>query len=70
MGTKTISIRDEVYDLIKNLKSENESFSDAIGKLARERKINLSDYFGILKESKLLEEIEDDCRKIRSNHLN
>ena len=67
MGTKTISIRDEVYDLVKNLKRENESFSDVIGKLARKRKTNISEYFGVLKESKVLDDIEEDCNIIRDS---
>ena len=70
MGMKTISIRDDVYDLVKNLKREDESFSDVIGKLVKERKTKISEYFGVLKESKVLDDIEDDCRKIRSNHRN
>ncbi len=30
MATKTISIREEVYDILMNMKEENESFSDVI----------------------------------------
>lgn len=64
MATKTISIRDDVYTLLKNLKKEEESFSDVIKKLVR-KKSNLSDYFGGLKDSKILSEIEKDSKKIR-----
>lgn len=64
MATKTISIRDDVYTLLKNLKKEEESFSDVIKKLVR-KKSNLSDYFGGLKDSKVLNEIEKDSKKIR-----
>ncbi len=64
MATKTISIRDDVYTLLKNLKKEEESFSDVIKKLVR-KKSNLSDYFGGLKDSKVLSEIEKDSKKIR-----
>ena len=67
MGTKTISIRDEVYDILRSLKRENESFSDVIGKLTKKRKSNLNDYFGGLKDSKVLSEIETDCKKIRTS---
>ena len=67
MGTKTISIREEVYDILRSLKRENESFSDVIGKLTKKRKSNLNDYFGALKDSKVLSEIETDCKKIRTS---
>ena len=67
MGTKTISIREEVYNLLKSLKKENESFSDVIGKLAKKRKSDLSEYFGILKDSKVLNEIEEDTKRIRAS---
>ncbi len=67
MATKTISIREEVYNLLKSFKRENESFSDVIGKLAKKRKSDLSQYFGVLKESKVLNEIEEDYKKIRAS---
>ena len=35
MGTKTISIMDDAYDLLVKNKSKNESFSDVIRKLAK-----------------------------------
>lgn len=66
MSTRTISIKEEVYDVLKSLKRENESFSDVIGKLAKKRKSDLGEYFGILKDSKVLNEIEEDTRKIRA----
>lgn len=67
MATKTISIREEVYDVLKSLKRENESFSEVIGKLAKKRKSDLSQYFGVLKDSRVLNEIEEDYKKIRAS---
>lgn len=66
MATRTISIREEVYDVLKSLKRDNESFSDVIGKLAKKRKSDLREYFGVLKDSKVLDKIEEDTRKIRA----
>jgi predicted CopG family antitoxin len=42
MGTKTISIRDDVYRLLKESKRENESFSDVIERLLKKEKPDLS----------------------------
>ncbi len=67
MATKTISIREEVYDILMSLKKENESFSDVIYKLTKKRKPNLRDYFGILKDSKAMPEIEEDIKKMRES---
>lgn len=67
MATKTISIREEVYSALKSLKREDESFSDIIGKLTKKRKSNLLDYYGALKDSKIINEIEEDCKKIRAS---
>jgi predicted CopG family antitoxin len=65
MASKTISIRDDVYDLLKGLKREDESFSDAIERLVRKDRNDLSEYFGALKDSPLLDSIEADSRKVR-----
>lgn len=65
MSTKTISIRDDTYDLLKNAKREGESFSDVIDRLLMKEKGDLSVYFGALKDEELLEGLEEDSRKIR-----
>lgn len=62
---KTISIRDDTYDLLKNAKREGESFSDVIDRLLVKEKGDLSVYFGALKDEVLLEGLEEDSRKIR-----
>lgn len=67
MSTKTISIREEVYDILASLKKENESFSDVIWKLTKKRKPNLRDYFGVMKDSKAIIEIEEDIKKMRDS---
>jgi len=67
MATKTISIREELYDILMSLKKENESFSDVIYKLTKKRKPNLRNYFGGLKDSKAIMEIKEDCVKIRDS---
>ncbi len=67
MATKTISIREDVYDILASLKKENESFSDVIWKLTKKRKPNLRDYFGVLKDSKAIIEIEEDVKKMRES---
>jgi predicted CopG family antitoxin len=67
MGVKTISIRDEIYEKLRNARREGESFSDAIDRLLKRDRADLSKYFGALKESDLLDELEEDSRKMREN---
>ncbi len=67
MATKTISIREEVYDILTSLKKENESFSDVILKMKKKRKPNLIASFGGLKDSKVLTELKEVCKKIRES---
>ena len=65
MGTKTISIRTETYEILKGKKREGESFSDAIDRLLRREKVNLADYFGAIENDDLLKGLEEDSKKIR-----
>jgi len=60
---KTISIRDDIYRRLVEIKGEGESFSDVIEKLL-EKKVDISEYFGVLKDSETLEEIEK-CLELR-----
>ncbi|HDN81270.1 MAG: antitoxin VapB family protein [Methanomicrobia archaeon] len=65
MGTKTISIKDSVYEILKRSKKEDESFSDVIERLAKEKNIDLMSFFGGLKDREVLDSIEKDSKKIR-----
>lgn len=50
MAVKTITITESAYGALKALKSESESFSEAIERLTKRR--SLMDFFGVLsKES-------------------
>ncbi|MHA1300647.1 MAG: antitoxin VapB family protein [Candidatus Helarchaeota archaeon] len=46
MGSKNISITEEVYNLLKKLKLEGESFSDTIRRLAKS-KGQISEFAGL-----------------------
>jgi len=65
MGTKTISIKDSVYEILKRSKKEDESFSDVIERLAKEKNIDFMSFFGGLKDREVLDSIEKDSKKIR-----
>ena len=53
MSTKTISISEEAYNLLKNIKDEKESFTDAIIKVAK--KDPLSKLVGVLTKNEATE---------------
>ncbi len=64
MGTKTISISDEAYNILKARKGDSESFSKAIVRLSGKKK--LMDFFGVLSKEtgeRLSDEI-DEMRKV------
>jgi len=65
MSVKTISIRNDIYKMLKNAKGEDESFSDVIERLLKREKIDLAAYFGALKDEDLLDELEEDSKRIR-----
>lgn len=48
MGTKTISLADDAYQKLKAKKSEGESFSDVVRRLAGG--VELAEYEGVLDE--------------------
>ena len=55
--TKTISLSDEAYELLKKVKRDNESFSDVIKRLVG-RKGELSEILDMYPELKNVEEYE------------
>ncbi|MFA4819363.1 MAG: antitoxin VapB family protein [Candidatus Aenigmatarchaeota archaeon] len=44
---KTITVTNEAYEMLRKMKSGDESFSEVIKRVAKPR-VNLRDYFGIL----------------------
>ena len=65
MASKNISIRDDVYKLLRDSRRDEESFSDVIERLLKKDKIDLSEYFGALKENPLLDKLDADSKRIR-----
>ncbi len=63
---KTISIRDYIYSKLTEMKDERESFSDVIEKLLRRKNTNIKRYFGVLRDSEVLEEIEKSLEMRKS----
>ena len=64
---KTITIRDDIYKSLKELKRSKESFSDVIKRLLTRKNTSISEYFGVLEDSSLLNEIEEIAENIRSS---
>lgn len=51
MGTKTIGLREDVYERLKAQKREGESFTDTVGRLLEESDVDWREGFGTLPES-------------------
>jgi predicted CopG family antitoxin len=49
MGTKTISLADDAYERLKAAKRDDESFSDAVRRLAPG--VRIAEYVGVLDEA-------------------
>jgi predicted CopG family antitoxin len=64
---KTITIREEIYTSLKNLKRPKESFSDVIERLLKKKNIDLTRYFGVLKDSPVIDEIKLIAEEIRES---
>ena len=67
MSAKTISIRRDLYEILNNTKGETESFSNVIERLINEKKVNLSEFFGVLSDSRVLDELDEESKKMREN---
>lgn len=67
MGTKTISIMDDVYDILKKTKNEEESFSDVIRRIAK--KGDVMKFAGAWKDTPETEikKMKGDILKLRDN---
>ena len=46
---KTITIMDDAYEALKSKKAKDESFSDTIRRMCKEKKIDLRQWLGVLK---------------------
>jgi len=65
MGTKTIGVRDDVYERLKARKREDESFTDMMNRLLDETKGDWREAFGTLDtdDAAELEELVKQSRK-------
>lgn len=71
MGTKTIGLREDVYERLKARKREGESFTDLMDRLMDETKPDWRDEFGTLsgEDGDELEEIVRESRKATGEGL-
>jgi len=71
MGTKTIGIRDGVYERLKARKREDESFTDLMDRMLDETTVDWREGFGTLsqREADELEQIVEDSRTQTSEGL-
>lgn len=66
MSTKTISITEDAYNILKAKKDSNESFSEIIVKLSGKRE--LSSFYGVITEESA-EILKKNIHKFREEHL-
>jgi len=62
--TKNLAIREDVYRKLSEAKRQGDSFSDVIERILEKRGSLLS-LWGILADSRVIAQIEDETRKIR-----
>ncbi len=67
MSAKTISIRHDLYEILNSTRGVTESFSNVIERLVKEKKANLSEFFGVLSDSRVLDELDEESKKMREN---
>ena len=67
MREKTISIRADLYEILNSTRGENESFSNVIERLIKDKKTNLTGFFGVLSDSRVLNELEAESKEIREH---
>lgn len=60
--TKTITVTNEAYEAIKNIKESNESFSDLFNRISK-KKVLIKDLFGIMEKSSI--SYEDVKKKMK-----
>ncbi len=62
---KNVTISDELYESLTSMKQPGESFSDVITRLVHRRKVKLKSFYGNLKGSKFLDELEREVMRNR-----
>ncbi|MCL5786340.1 MAG: antitoxin VapB family protein [Candidatus Thermoplasmatota archaeon] len=62
---KNVTISDELYENLALMKQPGESFSDVINRLVHRRKVKLKTFYGSLRESKFLDELESEVERVR-----
>ena len=67
MGTKTISITDDAYDVLKTRKEDKESFSEVIVRLSGRKP--LASFYGAL-SAESADRLESIMRRARDVHKN
>ncbi len=66
---KNVTISDELYQNLAAMKQPGESFSDVINRLVYRNKVKVKAFYGGLKGSKALDELESEVRKNRKESV-
>ncbi|MHA1653464.1 MAG: antitoxin VapB family protein [Candidatus Thorarchaeota archaeon] len=64
---KTITIPDDLYRQLKKIKRKEESFSDVIRRLLERRNTDIGKYFGVLRDSPVMADLDGIVKEIRES---
>ena len=67
---KNITVSDDVYERITSLKFEGDSYSDVIRRILNGKRVRVSSFFGVLRGSEFLDELEKDVVENRKKAKN
>ncbi|MGC9436186.1 MAG: antitoxin VapB family protein [Methanomicrobiales archaeon] len=64
---KTITIREDTYHMLRQMKDEHDSFSDVIDRLLAHKTGDIGKFAGALNHAQILDTLKAEIREIRDS---